>query len=306
MQGYMYTLCYFSRKLVAEVATASVTKKKEIMERLRFYFSGYPYKFDMLISFLIGCFVMNCVHIIISLNMNNYPDDLCQYCSSTLEYQTISFNKPLHIPWNSLNLSKIEDRASARINSTTTIDNDKSGRSLCFDYDDTIVFTTPIFEFAKTISAYNKNNMWDIINDAYISTRFSINKNITSLILQNYVNRASNTSIRIIISRCSSSLNMFDEDEASIQRQIATIIPHATNLRVYMSCDKYPQRMSKFEAMRHFGCRIMFGNSDESIHLCTLLKNCSPLRILRSKNSTSTSTYNPGFFNELIISNSDY
>lgn len=192
--------------------------------------------------------------------------------------------------WDSLDLPIFDDNSSC----------------VCFDYDDTIAFTTPTFEFAKNISGSSVDQMWDIVNDDHVGERLSVNKNITSSILRRYVDRAPNSPIRIITARCSPSPERIADDEANIKRQIVRIIPNATNIEVYMSCTKLPKRMNKTTAIKHFGCRVMFGDSDDDVRSCILAGDCSPFRILRAPNSTYTSDNNPGLFHEPIVSNSQY
>lgn len=243
---------------------------------------------NILVGFVAGClFTTSIISIIAHYAATDSPPP-------TLKDKLFEpLDRPIYISWDSFDLPTF--------NTDTP-----SGGSVCFDYDDTIAFTTPTFAFAKNLSSVNVDQMWDIVNNEHVGTRLSINKHITSLILRRYAESAPSSPLRIITARCSPSPERIEHDETNIQRQIAKIIPNATNLRVYMSCTKMSGRMNKIQAIKHFGCRVMFGDSDDDIRSCILAGNCCPFRILRAANSSYTSDNNPGLFHEPIILNSDY
>lgn len=238
------------------------------------------------IGFAAGCLLtMSIITIIAYATGENHGN-----CSSRKINPLEPLNIPIYVSWDSIELPIFDDNTS----------------SVCFDYDDTIAFTTLTFQFAKNISGDSIDQMWDIVNNERVGERLSINKNITSLILRRYVNRSPNSPIRIIAARCSASPELITRDEANIKRQILKIIPNAKNLIVHMLCNKMSEGMTKMNIIQYYGCRVMFGDSDDDIQSCILSSDCSPLRILRSANSTFNSENNPGLFHEPIVSDSYY
>lgn len=244
-------------------------------------------RLNILLGFMIGCLVCVSIITIIVCTRNDKHEGRPFGRINPLEPR----DELIYVSWDSFNLPTFDDN---------------SNNSVCFDYDDTIAFTTSAFEFAKNISGGSVDQMWDIVNNKDVGERLSMNKNITSLILRRYVSRAPSSPIRIITARCSPAPERIAHDEANIQQQIAKIIPEATNLEVYMACAKFSERMNKIKAMKYYGCRIMFGDSDDDMRSCILSGNCSPLRILRAPNSTYRSDNNPGLFHEPIVSNSEF
>lgn len=241
-------------------------------------------RMSLLIGFVSGCLITGSIIIIIAYITSHTDKD----------YNKINpfepLDRPIYVSWDSLDLPIINDNTS----------------SVCFDYDDTIAFTTQAFEFAKNMSGGSVDRMWDIVNNEHVGERLSLNKNTTLSILRRYVDNVPNSPIRIITSRCSAASELLTNDELNIQRQISKSIPKATNLVVYMSCTKFPKRLAKIHAIRYFGCRVFFGDSDDDIRSCILAGNCSPFRILRAPNSTYKSNNNPGLFHEPIVLNSEY
>lgn len=244
-------------------------------------------KLIFFVGFLAGCVISFLIVTIITYTIEDNA-----VVRKINPFELLDNGSSVYVTWDSLDFSAIT--------------NDDKNNTVCFDYDDTIAFTTPSFEFAKNISVGSDNQMWDIVNNEHVGERLSVNKNTTSRILHKLLEYAPNLPIRVITSRCSPTPERVAPDEANIQRQIAKIIPEATNLRVYLSCAKFPERMSKLKAIEYFGCRVMFGDSDDDMRSCKLAGNCTPLRILRAPNSTYLADNNPGLFHEPIIIHSEW
>lgn len=182
----------------------------------------------------------------------------------------------------------------------------QDNKSVCFDYDDTIAFTTPVFVAAMKNSRH-PNDMWRFVNNEYIGKLLTVNKPTVVAILQRIQHQKPNVPINVITSRCSANETLLHVDEASLTHQIIDyILPNANNLTVYFACPSM-NRLNKIEAIEKFNCAMMFGDSNEDISSCILAKNgCIPYRILRSEKSTYTTDYNPELYTENIIIDSDF
>lgn len=86
--------------------------------------------------------------------------------------------------------------------------------TICFDYDDTLAFTTPAFQYAKRFDT----SIWTVVNDIDIGIRFTNFKNSTMDLLVELVKR--NVSIVIITARCAENQLLLRYAVDSLKYQI--------------------------------------------------------------------------------------
>lgn len=203
-------------------------------------------------------------------------------------------------------------------------------RVYCFDLDDTILFTTPVFEH----SMENATSVdWSLANNRYRMVQYASAKSRVIEALLSLSHRGG--SIHIITSRgfvdpgdgfherhdefelleavsfflSRNSGYYFDRpDPDSNNRCIIYTSPERRgNLCLWINRTKRTTDTGSIDSdksalINSLDCSFMFGDSDDDMASCLAgSKNCRPIRVLRSEKSSYTKSFNPGMFDEIVL-----
>lgn len=239
------------------------------------------------------------------------------------------------VRYRNLYATKIFDATETKVDSMLLIAAIRAARLpfaervYCFDLDDTILFTTPVFEHSMA----NATSVdWSLANNRYRMVQYASAKSRVIDALLSLSHRGG--SIHIITSRgfvdpgdgfherhdefelleavsfflSRNSGYYFDRpDPDSSNRCIIYTSPERRgNLCLWINRTKRSTSAiidsDKSELIRSLDCSFMFGDSDDDMASCLAAnKNCRPIRVLRSEKSSYTRSYNPGMFGEIVL-----
>lgn len=204
-------------------------------------------------------------------------------------------------------------------------------RTWCFDYDDTLMFSSGAFDYWRRQQQENSSgDMWDFVNGAGLSNEYTVPKNNTMNLLRFMLNL---NSVRVVVitNRCSSVTDKLYDDTKAVANSLLRALGFYANRRVYgifplhghdalvrivhsdrnlndlivsFACEKLG-RKDKRETIKMYNCDRMFGDSDEDIRACLLgNERCVPFRVLRSTFSSYKGPYHVNLYGEAVLANS--
>jgi len=161
-----------------------------------------------------------------------------------------------------------------------------------FDIDDTLLFSTPAFEYAKQKFAWDTTEFWRCVNSA--DSEYSIIKKKTYNIIKTYQKQGAE--IFVITAR--------PAENTEPLKEFISVTFNIPKQNIFF------EPKSKVERIKFLNLHFFFGDSDNDI-LDAQVADVIPIRIKRSSKSSYKDNngvfikYNPGKFDEQVIENSE-